>query len=264
MDGSTYLIFFPVLLLVGLCLGSFATALIHRIPRNIPWIVNTSSSNKACRSQCTHCGHILGIADLVPFFSWLCSKGKCRHCGHTISAQYPLTEIITAILVLALYAAYGTRDSVIPLMFAVPFMVAATKIDWDHMILPDSLNLALAILAFVHVVVISMGELSVLMVHILAALILPAFFWMAAFLVGRLKNKQALGRGDLKFLPVAGLFLGVQALPSYMVLGGVVGIGTALIRAKQGKKGAFPFGPALIISLYIHLILTGLGFDYKW
>ncbi len=254
-----------LIILVGLCLGSFATALIYRIPRSISWIADKQSKdNPACRSECPHCHHKLGVADLVPLFSWLSSGGKCRHCEKAISKLYPAVEISTAILAMGLFCAWGPVPSFVPLLFAVPFMVAATVIDWEHMILPNDINIALAILSAVFIFLFAREDSSLWISHITAAFVLPVFFWLASWAVGRLKRKQALGHGDLKFLPVAGLFLGVPALPAFMVTGGALGVLSAVIRAKKGSKGAFPFGPALILSLYLHLILTGLGFDYKW
>ncbi len=254
-----------LIFLVGLCLGSFATALIYRIPRGISWIVDKQSKdNPACRSECPHCHHKLGIADLVPLFSWLASRGKCRHCGNRISKLYPAVEIATAILATALFCAWGPVLSFVPLLFAVPFMVAAVAIDWEYMILPNDINIALIILSGIFIFLFAQNDQMFWISHITAAIVLPTFFWLASWAVGRLKRKQALGQGDLKFLPIAGLFLGVSALPAFMVTGGVLGVMSAVLRAKKGLKGAFPFGPALIASLYLHLILTGLGFDYKW
>ncbi len=261
MDAAPLTLSYIAVFFAGLCLGSFATALIYRIPRGISWIADKKT---ASRSECPHCHHKLGVADLVPLFSWLCSGGKCRHCGKPVSKIYPAVEIVTAIMATGLFAVWGPAYVFLPLMFVVPFMVAAIVIDWEHMILPNDINIALAILAAVFIFLFAGSDSSLWTSHIIAAIVLPAFFWLASWAVGRLKRKQALGKGDLKFLPVAGLFLGVPALPSFMVAAGALGVLSAFLRAKTGSKGAFPFGPALVLSLYLHLILTGLGFDYKW
>ncbi|MCB1538670.1 MAG: prepilin peptidase [Alphaproteobacteria bacterium] len=70
---------------LGLCLGSFATALVYRLPRGLNWTTE--------RSRCPSCGHALGVPDLVPVFSWLFLRGRCRHCGTRIPARYPLIEL---------------------------------------------------------------------------------------------------------------------------------------------------------------------------
>lgn len=70
---------------LGICLGSFTTALVYRIPRKLNWTTD--------RSRCTSCHHALGVLDLVPIFSWVFLRGKCRHCGARVSIRYPLIEL---------------------------------------------------------------------------------------------------------------------------------------------------------------------------
>jgi leader peptidase (prepilin peptidase)/N-methyltransferase len=70
---------------LGLCLGSFTTALVYRLPRRLNWTTE--------RSRCPACHHVLGPLDLVPLFSWLFLRGQCRYCRAPISARYPLIEL---------------------------------------------------------------------------------------------------------------------------------------------------------------------------
>lgn len=71
---------------VGLCVGSFVTALAYRLPRGENWV--------SARSRCTACNHALGAVDLVPVLSWVFLRGRCRHCGTRISARYPAIELV--------------------------------------------------------------------------------------------------------------------------------------------------------------------------
>lgn len=264
MGDPAILIDYIVVGILGLCFGSFATALIYRIPRNIPWIYDKASSNKACRSACPSCGHVLTARDLVPLFSWLASKGKCRHCGKPVSMRYPAIELVTMIATLAQFHAWGLGPTTIPVLLSVPFLVAALIIDWEHMILPDDTNIALTVLAIIFVGLrIYSGE-PVLIDAVSGAILLTAILWLVSFVLSKCKGRPALGAGDLKFLPAAGLFMGMAALPTYIGISGLLGLVTAGIKAKTHKSAEFPFGPALIISLYLHVILTGLGFDYTW
>lgn len=240
--------------ILGLCLGSFATAMTYRIPRGISWISNHSGA--PARSACPSCGHVLGVRDLIPLFSWLFSRGRCRHCGAPVSAFYPVVEISTALAVLALYAAWGPTLTGICLYLAVPFLLAALIVDWRHMILPDSINVALCVLALAFIA--AHRDLDMVLSHAAAGIILPGGLYLVGVLVARIKGRAALGLGDVKFLVPAGIFLGIAALPSYLIIAGILGVLTGLYRRGE----AFPFGPSLIISLYLHFFLTGLGFDY--
>lgn len=265
MIDTAGLLYYLLIAIIGLCFGSFATALIHRIPKNIPWIYDSASQgNKTCRSACPSCGATLTARDLVPLFSWVFSKGKCRHCGAPVSKRYPAIELATMLAVLLQFYAWGESLPTIAILLAVPFLVAALVIDWDHMILPDDTNIALSIIAIMFVGLRWHDGQGNILDSIAAACLLTGLLWTVSLILSKWKGRDALGLGDLKFLPAAGLFIGVAALPSYLAVSGILGILTAVLKQKIENKQAFPFGPALIISLYIHVFLTGLGFDYKW
>jgi leader peptidase (prepilin peptidase)/N-methyltransferase len=258
-DGSSeaLILLFVCACFLGLCLGSFSTALIYRIPRGISWIRDGKGMS---RSKCPSCQTQLEFPDLIPFFSWLLSRGKCRYCKAGISASYPLTELSCLILVAALTYIWGAQWATLPLLLMVPFFVAHIVIDWEHMILPDEINFVLITLSLVFLALGGAGDAWVW--NLAAGIILPFFFWVVSILMRAWKKKEALGMGDLKFVPVAGLLLGLGALPSFLIVGGVLGLATGLYYQFSGRKGAFPFGPALIISTLFHLFLTGYGFEY--
>jgi len=71
---------------VSLCLGSFATCLLHRLHFDEKGIASG-------RSHCPACHVKLTARELIPVFSWLIQKGQCRHCRAKISFWYPLIEI---------------------------------------------------------------------------------------------------------------------------------------------------------------------------
>jgi prepilin signal peptidase PulO-like enzyme (type II secretory pathway) len=110
---------------IGLCMGSFASAISARAPAGKSWI---HSKGKAERSRCPSCGHVLTWRDLVPLFSWLWTRGKCRYCRANISPVYPALEILGAII--ATSALFRTLPDIgVDLVFrilAVPFALALT------------------------------------------------------------------------------------------------------------------------------------------
>ena len=62
--------------ILGCALGSFTDCLAGRML--------AGASILKGRSHCDACGHVLGVPDLVPLFSWLCLRGRCRYCGAKI------------------------------------------------------------------------------------------------------------------------------------------------------------------------------------
>ena len=105
---------------VGICLGSFATALIWRVPRHIPWIYSKEDKN-AVRSICPSCNTILGPLDLIPVFSWMFLKGKCRHCHTSISPIYPLTEVACGCVGATVFIVFGVSVLSVFLSFILLF-----------------------------------------------------------------------------------------------------------------------------------------------
>src|SRR4051812_37061651 len=121
---------------IGLVLGSFATALSYRLPREISMVTKV-------HSQCVACGHNLSCRDLVPLFSWLFLKGRCRYCRAVIGAQYPLIELATLALCLLFYSAYGFELGTAAVFALAPVLVSLMDIDLRHKIIPDGLNLSI-------------------------------------------------------------------------------------------------------------------------
>lgn len=59
--------------ILGCCLGSFADCAAGRLL--------SGESVVAGRSHCDHCGHVLGVLDLIPLFSWLLLKDTAATAG---------------------------------------------------------------------------------------------------------------------------------------------------------------------------------------
>ena len=80
--------------LLGACTGSFLACL--------AWRTVHGESVLRGRSHCDVCGHVLGVRDLVPVFSYLLSGGKCRYCGAKLSARHVWGELISAAVFVSL------------------------------------------------------------------------------------------------------------------------------------------------------------------
>ncbi len=261
LDGLVALELIAVSFL-GLVFGSFASALIYRIPRDIPWVFQSSketANKEACRSACPHCGYVLRVRDLIPLFSWLLLRGKCRQCRAPISPMYPLAELCTLAGFVAVYYGFGLEWPYLALYLMVPTLVALLFIDMEHFILPDELVLSAGILGALHWGLLwmrsSIGTNEIISQYIAGAAVFALFAWLLGTIVSRLLKKDALGFGDVKFFAVAGLWLGVMNLAYFAVLSGFFGVLFGLIWQKCGKGEVFPFGPALIMALFVLLFI---------
>lgn len=79
--------------LFGASIGSFLNVVVHRVPRG--------ESLRRPPSRCPTCQTTLLARDNVPVISWLVLRGRCRSCRTPISARYPLVELATAALFVA-------------------------------------------------------------------------------------------------------------------------------------------------------------------
>ena len=82
-----------LVVIFGLVIGSFLNVCICRIANE--------ESIAFPPSHCTNCGYELKAKDLIPVLSYIFLGGKCRSCKEKISIQYPIVEILNAILYIA-------------------------------------------------------------------------------------------------------------------------------------------------------------------
>src|SRR4051795_10382432 len=85
---------------IGLVVGSFLNVIIHRVPQG--------ASIVTPRSHCPGCGSGIRPRDEIPVLSWILLRGRCRDCGESISARYPLVELLTAVVFVGLAGRFGS------------------------------------------------------------------------------------------------------------------------------------------------------------
>lgn len=134
--------------MIGACVGSFLNVVIYRVPLGL-------SVNEPKRSFCPHCKTQIPAWLNLPLVTWLMLKGRCKWCDASISVRYFIVELLTAVLFLAAWKKFFPEagpdtDSmvllqgmgvVVAMWILLGLLVAATFIDFDHFIIPDSITL---------------------------------------------------------------------------------------------------------------------------
>lgn len=243
---------------VGLVLGSFATAVAHRARENTSWY---SLKGRSARSLCPQCGHVLAVRDLVPLISWITLKGRCRYCKSPIPKRYPLIELTTMLGVILAVLVYGPTFPAVCIALLVPFLVALAVVDLEVKRLPNPLVAIVAVLAIPFhyssgVFLTPMMSLTWLEMIVGAALF-GGISWVLERVMTKLLNKPSMGFGDVKFFAAAGLWLGAGQAGNFMLISGLGGVLISVLWKMYRGESNFPFGPALILSLYALLIITG-------
>jgi len=249
-----------VLIVVGLCLGSFVNALVWRLHEQTKNPDNRELSIGRGRSICPNCGHQLRAKDLVPIFSWLLLGGKCRYCAQPISAQYPLVESATAALFVASYAWWPSISGAAEVTIFILWLALLTGLmallvyDSRWLLLPNRILYPLAVIASVQAVILIISAdkpLTALTNTLLATIIGGGLF----YLLFQFSDGKWIGGGDVKLGWLLGLIAGTPARSLLLifiasVLGSLVSI--PLLASKRLKRtSVIPFGPFLIIALII-------------
>jgi leader peptidase (prepilin peptidase)/N-methyltransferase len=132
-------------------------------------------------------------------------------------------------------------------------LIAATFIDFDTQLLPDSITLPLLWAGLLFNLGGVLTPLSSAVVGAIAGyLSLWSVYWVFKLATG----KEGMGYGDFKLLAAIGAWLGWKMLPAVILLssavGAVVGI-LLIVLARHGRHVPIPFGPYLAAAGVIAL-----------
>lgn len=244
-----------IALVLGAVFGSFSTVLVSRVP---------VGEGIGGRSGCRSCGSQILARDNIPVLSWLLLRGRCRHCGAAISWRYPSIELLTAVL----FALVVLRELPVFVMLAwlaiTPMAVALAFIDLEHKRLPDRLTFpafAAAVLLLT-VDAIAVSRWGSLRTAVISALLLCAFY-----LLLHLISRGGMGMGDVKLALVIGALTGyfgwewvIVATFTAFICGSLVGVALMALR-RAGRKSELPFGPFMLVGLYVSLVATEWFFN---
>ncbi len=243
-DHGTIMAVFAFIL--GALWGSFGNVVILRQPKG--------ESVVKPRSRCPQCSQGIKWYDNVPIFAWFWLRGKCRACGNKISFRYPLVELITASLFLAVYLKYGMSWYTLELLFFVWGLVVCSFIDLDHMILPDVFTLSGIVLGLVGAALNPERDFLGAFAGVIMG---GGFLWAIAYLYYVLRKEEGMGGGDIKLLGWIGAVLGWTSIPFVIMVSSIIGSIVGLIyayRSKTGLKSVIPFGPYLALAAILYLL----------
>lgn len=223
-----------VLFVVGLIFGSFLNVCISRIPRD--------ESIVSPPSHCPRCGTAIRWYDNIPFFSWILLRGRCRSCNGRISLRYPAVELLTAILFVACYAAFGLTWMCLKFCVCVFLLVGLIFMDGETGLLPREftysgivLGLVLSCIATTDfsgtALLLRVFGMRIAGVHLislidacLGAIVGAGFFYLAWAIYYLVRKQHGLGFGDIALMGMAGAFLGLKLILLVIVLAPITGV----------------------------------------
>jgi len=244
--------------LFGLIIGSFLNVCIVRIPAGKSIVLPASA--------CPKCGAAIRPYDNIPVVSYLLLGGKCRGCKTKISPMYPVVELLTGLLFLACYEAFGLTAHALKWAAFSAILIVLVFTDLRERLLPDVVNYG----GFAAGVLLSLctkpadglalwlanrffdfpPPVPVLSVadSLFGAAIGSGLLWLVSEAYFRIRGREGMGLGDVKMMLMTGAFLGARrtllTIFAGSVLGSVLGLAFMLVRRK-GTDYELPFGTFL-------------------
>jgi len=251
-----------IVFLFGSIVGSFLNVCIHRMPQgeSVVWP----------RSHCPKCKKRIPGYDNIPFISFILLKGRCRFCKEKISLRYPLVELITALLFVALYTRWGLNFNFFFYMVLVWGLIIAAFVDIKHRIIPDEVSIGGMIIGFI---LSSVRGISLSPMHfsfkpmidsLLGILIGGGIIYLSGFLFDLVYFKllkkppiqgetESMGAGDVKLLAMIGAFLGWERAVLTFFIAPFLGVAVGIYNLAAKKDHTIPYGPFLALAALLSM-----------
>ncbi len=274
---------------LGLLMGSFLNVVVHRLPVMMEreWREQAREVLAADqgaplqpdqppdrfnlvvpRSRCPNCGQLIRARENIPLVSYALQRGRCSACGWRIPLRYPVVELLTALLSLAVVAQFGVTLAAASALGLTWALVALAFIDLDTQYLTDSITLPLLWAGLA----LNLGGTFVpLREAVVGAMAGYLSLWSIYWLFRLITGKEGMGHGDFKLMAALGAWLGWSVLPGVVLLSSVVGavVGVSLIVSRgHDRQVPIPFGPYIAAAGWLCLMwgdsikryyLAGLG-----
>lgn len=220
---------------LGLFVGSFLNACIHRFPEE------DLSVFSPARSFCPKCDRQLTWSENLPVLSWLFQRAKCRGCKASIHWRYPLVEVLGCA---AFYAAWRTAPVdeygvLIVVSMVLSGLIVATFVDFDRYEIPDQVSIGgmwvAPVASWLVPALHAAGPAALAMsagaeVDSVAALVEcfagmalgGGFLYSVGWIGAKLYGQDAMGFGDVKLMAAGGGFIGVKGVAAALVIAVVV------------------------------------------
>lgn len=226
-----------LVVIFGLVIGSFLNVCICRIANE--------ESIAFPPSHCTNCGYELKAKDLIPVLSYIFLGGKCRSCKEKISIQYPIVEILNAILYIAIYLKFGFTLNLFKFCLFASLLIVIGFIDFKTQYVYNSTVVFGVVSGILFAVLEWMETKSIPWNYIAGAFIGFGIIYLIVILT------RGMGEGDIDIALICGLFLGIKGILVTLflaiILGGIVATIILIFKLKE-RKAEIAFGPYLAIG----------------
>ena len=251
-----------IVFIFGAVIGSFLNVCIHRMPlgESIVWP----------RSHCPKCGKRIPGYDNIPFLSYWLLLGKCRFCKEKISLRYPLVELLTALMFVALFSRYSLSYDFFFYALFTCSLIIATFVDIKHRIIPDEVSVGGIIIGFLLSAIKGFNltplafNAKPMLGSLLGIIAGGGIIYSTGFLFDLIYFKilkrpsiqgetESMGGGDVKLLAMIGAFLGWHRALLAFFIAPFFGVAIGIYILITKKSHTMPYGPFLSMAALISI-----------
>ena len=242
----------PFAAALGAIIGSFLNVMILRLPKE--------ESIVFPGSKCPSCQTPIAWYDNVPVVSWLMLGGKCRSCRTGISVQYPLIELLVAVLWGLSAWHYGATLTALAAAIFGTILLGIAVTDARHYLIPDEFSLGGLV---VGLLLSFRGGFDGLVVALIGAAVGFGVLYAVAVLGEKAFGKEAMGGGDIKMMAMVGAFVGWQGVLLTIFLGSLLGT-IVFVPLQIKQKRLVPFGIFLAAAAAIVFVVGDALINWYW
>jgi leader peptidase (prepilin peptidase)/N-methyltransferase len=215
----------------ALAIGSFLNVVAARLP--------AKRSLVRPGSACPACDTPIAWYDNVPVLSWLLLRGRCRRCRAGISMQYPLVELVTALIWGWCVWRFGPTWQALSGALFGTILLGIAMTDAREYIIPDEFSLGGL---GVGLLLSLAGGVDGVLFSVVGAVTGFVLLWTVGELGARIFKKEAMGGGDIKMMAMVGAFVGWQGVLLTVFLGALLGTLIFGPLSLLGREKQVPFG----------------------
>ena len=189
-------------------------------------------------------------------------RGACRHCGKPIHWRYPVVELLTAGLTVAVLERFGVGLAGLAYLAFVYALIAVSFIDLEFQIIPDEISLGgLAVgVALSGLAPILHGTESrwlALGRSAIGILVGGGVLYGTGVMGDFIFRKESMGGGDIKLMAMAGSLLGWKTALLAFFLAPLLALIPGLAVLAFKRSHVIPYGPFLSLALVVSLFFGG-------
>jgi len=206
--------------LFGACIGSFLNVCIERWPAKMSVV--------SPPSRCPTCERPIRAYENIPIFGWIALRGRCAGCKSRISPQYPLVELLIALVWLGAAALFGPTLLALRVAVFITLMIGVAITDAKYYEIPDGFTVFgliwMIAVAFVAVFTGSDSAFATPYDAMMGALTGAGAIAIAGWLGEAALKREAMGFGDVTLMAVIGAALGPQRALLTIFIGAALGV----------------------------------------